>query len=53
MTTWKLIKDSRTSEEYAVWRELETGEQQIRLLTDPEYVRWLAEGNEPLPADAE
>jgi len=50
-TQWKLIRDPRTSVEYAVWRELENGNQECRLLIDPEYLEWLEEGNTPLPAD--
>ena len=50
--TWKLIKDISTNQEYAVWREWEDGRQESCLVTAEEYVKWLAEGNTPLPADS-
>jgi hypothetical protein len=43
--TWKLISSD------VVWREWLDGRQESCLVTAEEYVKWLAEGNEPLPAD--
>ena len=43
--TWKLISSE------IVWREWPDGRQESCLVTAEEYVKWLAEGNEPLPAD--
>jgi hypothetical protein len=34
-----------------VWREWPDGRQESCLVTATEYLAWLAEGNEPLPAD--
>jgi hypothetical protein len=34
-----------------VWREWPDGRQESTLITSPEYLAWLAEGNQPLPAD--
>jgi hypothetical protein len=33
------------------WREWPDGRQESCLVTAEEYVKWLEEGNEPLPAD--
>jgi hypothetical protein len=49
--TWKLIKDISTNQEYAVWREWPDGRQESCLVTAPEYLAWLAKGNEPTPPD--
>jgi hypothetical protein len=49
--TWKLIRDQITQQETAVWREWPDGRQESCLVTTPEYLKWLAEGNTPLPAD--
>jgi hypothetical protein len=48
---WKLIKDPATGEEKVVWREWENGTQESCLITAEAYLKWLDEGNEPLPAD--
>jgi hypothetical protein len=34
-----------------VWREWPDGKQESCLVTTPEYLKWLEEGNTPLPAD--
>jgi hypothetical protein len=49
---WKLIKNQLTGVEDVVWRNLENGEQESCLVNTPEYLKWLEEGNTPLPADA-
>jgi hypothetical protein len=51
MTIWKLLKDPITGEKNVVWRKLENGRQESCLVTDVEYLKWVAEGNQPLPAD--
>ena len=48
---WKLIKNHITDKFDVVWREWPDGKQESCLVTTPEYLAWLAEGNTPLPAD--
>lgn len=48
---WKLIKDPMTNQENVVWRTWGDGKQESCLITSPEYLKWLDEGNTPLPAD--
>lgn len=43
--TWKIISSE------VVWREWPDGKQESCLVTAPEYLAWLAEGNQPLPAE--
>jgi hypothetical protein len=49
---WKLLPKTIGQQVDVVWRELSDGRQESCLVTAPEYLAWLAEGNEPLPADA-
>jgi hypothetical protein len=42
---WKIISSD------VVWREWPDGRQESCLVTTPEYLKWLSEGNTPLPAD--
>jgi hypothetical protein len=51
VTTWKLIKNQRTGECDVVWREYDDGTQESILVTNQEYLKWVSEGNTPLPAD--
>jgi hypothetical protein len=51
MTTWKLIPLLPTQEVQTVFRTLDNGLVESCLVTAPEYLKWLAEGNTPLPAD--
>lgn len=44
---WKIVGDG------IVWREWPDGRQESCLVTAEEYVKWLAEGNEPLPPEGE
>ena len=49
--TWKLIKDLYTGEPTVVWRKWPNGREESCLVTTQEYLKWLEEGNTPLPAD--
>ena len=48
---WKLIPTTPMQNIQVVWREWPDGRRESCLVTAEEYVKWLAEGNEPLPAD--
>jgi hypothetical protein len=54
--TYKLLKDSITNTEYGVVKYNEDGSM-TSFLFDPDntdyqaYLKWVAEGNTPLPAD--
>jgi len=50
---WKLLPLQPMQTVQVVWREWPDGRQDSCLVTAEEYVRWLAEGNEPMPADEE
>jgi len=50
---WKLLPILPSQAVQTVWREWPDGRQESCLVTAEEYVRWLAEGNTPLPADEE
>jgi hypothetical protein len=49
--TWKLMPLHPIQTTQVVWREWPDGRQESCLVTDEAYLEWLAEGNEPLPAD--
>ena len=51
--TWKLMPLVLSQEVQAVWRKWDDGKQESCFVTAPEYLAWLAEGNQPLPADEE
>ena len=53
MTTpiWKLIPLRPMQSTQVVFREWPDGKQESCLVTAEEYVKWLAEGNVPTPAD--
>ena len=44
---WKLLPMLPAQTVQVVWREWPDGRQESCLVTAEEYVRWLAEGNEP------
>ena len=48
---WKLMPMMPMQTTQVVWRELEDGKQESCLVTAPEYLQWLSEGNQPIPAD--
>jgi len=48
---WKLLPTMPMQKTQVVWREWPDGTQESCLVTAPEYVAWLAQGNQPLPAD--
>ena len=48
---WKLYIRVGQTEADAVMRTWPDGKQESCLVTAEEYVKWLAEGNTPLPAD--
>jgi hypothetical protein len=48
---WKLMQMLPMQTTQAVWREWPDGRQESCLVTTAEYLKWLAEGNTPLPAD--
>ena len=48
---WKLQPIQPFQEIQVVWRQLSDGRQESCLVTAEEYLKWLAEGNEPLPPD--
>lgn len=48
---WKLYYRLHQSEPDAVTRTWPDGRQESCLVTAEEYLKWLAEGNEPEPAD--
>ena len=50
---WKLLPQSAIQPMQVVWRRWLNGKEESCLITAPEYLRWLAEGNTPLPADKE
>jgi hypothetical protein len=48
---WKLMPILTMQTTQVVWREWPDGRQESCLVTATEYLKWLAEGNEPLAAD--
>lgn len=48
---WKLIPLQPMQTTQVVWREWPDGRQESCLVTTPEYLKWLEEGNLPEPAD--
>lgn len=50
---WKLLPLAPLQTTQVVWREWPDGRQESCLVTAPEYLKWLEEGNQPLPAETE
>jgi hypothetical protein len=50
---WKLMPMLPMQSTQVVWREWPDGRQESCLVTAAEYLKWLDEGNTPLPADAQ
>jgi hypothetical protein len=48
---WKLMPKMLGQTTQVVWREWPDGRQESCLVTALEYLKWLEEGNEVLPAD--
>lgn len=48
---WKLMPMLPMQQTQVVWREWPDGRQESCLVTAEEYLKWLSEGNQPLPAD--
>jgi hypothetical protein len=48
---WKLMPTQPMQTTQVVWREWPDGRQESCLVTAEEYVKWLEEGGQPLPAD--
>jgi len=48
---WKLVSMLPMQTVQVVWREWSDGKQESSLVTTPEYLAWLAEGNTVLPPD--
>jgi hypothetical protein len=55
MTTpiWKLLPVTLLQPTQVVYRTWSDGHQESCLVTTPEYLKWLEEGNTPLPAGEE
>ena len=48
---WKLMSRSNMRDVDVVWRRWDDGKEESCLVTTPEYLAWLSEGNTPTPAD--
>jgi len=48
---WKLKPLEFGQTIQTVWRMWDDGKQESCLVTDQAYLKWVAEGNTPLPAD--
>jgi hypothetical protein len=48
---WKMMTDLPAQDTQVVWREWPDGRQESMLVTTPEYLKWLAEGNTPEAAE--
>jgi hypothetical protein len=50
---WKLMPMAPSQQVQSVWKQWEDGRQESCFVTSPEYLKWLEEGNTPIPADEE
>jgi hypothetical protein len=48
---WKLLPKTPFMQTQVVWRKLEDGREESCSVEALEYLKWLEEGNTPLPAD--
>jgi len=48
---WKLLPLTLMQQTQVVWREWPDGRQESCLVTAPEYLKWLEEGNTPEEAE--
>jgi hypothetical protein len=48
---WKLLPQHFMQSTQVVWREWPDGRQESCLVTAEEYLKWVSEGNTPLPAE--
>jgi hypothetical protein len=48
---WELLPRTIGQQTDVVWREWPDGRQESCLVTAPEYLAWLAQGNTPMPAE--
>lgn len=48
---WKLLPLTAMQTTQVVWRKWGDGKEESCLVTTPEYLAWVAEGNTVLPAD--
>ncbi len=48
---WKLLPKQHDTFIDVVFREWPDGKQESCIVTAPEYLKWLEEGGQPLPAD--
>jgi len=53
MTTpvWKLLPVTEMRPVQVVWRRWDDGKEESCLVTDQAYLKWVAEGNQPEPAE--
>jgi len=51
--TWKLLPLLPMQTVQVVWRKFPDGREESCIVTAQEYLKWLAEGNEPLPPDSQ
>ena len=48
---WKLMPKTVMQDTQVVWRQWPDGKQESCTENDQEYLKWIAEGNQPQPAE--